>query len=66
EALRKSPDTFGRWGIPQGQGKLVGVTMGELPVPKALSGIVEGSLTPEAAAAQAKADVESIKRGIRQ
>ncbi|MFI6392105.1 ABC transporter substrate-binding protein [Nonomuraea sp. NPDC050540] len=66
EALRKSPDTFGRWGIPQGQGKLVGVTMGELPVPKALSGIVEGSLTPEAAAAQAKADVEGIKRGIRQ
>ncbi|MEV0379153.1 extracellular solute-binding protein [Nonomuraea sp. NPDC050643] len=66
DALRKSPDTFARWGIPQGQGKLVGATMGELPVPKALSGIVDGSLTPQAAAAQAKADVESIKRGIRQ
>ncbi|MGP3954489.1 ABC transporter substrate-binding protein [Nonomuraea sp. 3N208] len=66
EALRKSPDTFARWGIPQGQGKLVGATMGELPVPKALSGVVDGSLTPQAAATQAKADVESIKRGIRQ
>ncbi|WP_188190566.1 ABC transporter substrate-binding protein [Nonomuraea sp. SYSU D8015] len=66
EALRKSPDTFARWGIPQGQGKLVGATMGELPVPKALSAIVDGSLTPQAAAAQAKADVETIKRGIRQ
>ncbi|MFC5832415.1 ABC transporter substrate-binding protein [Nonomuraea insulae] len=66
EALRKSPDTFARWGIPQGQGKLVGATMGELPVPKALSMIVDGSLTPQAAAAQAKADVESIKRGIRE
>jgi multiple sugar transport system substrate-binding protein len=66
EALRKSPDTFARWGIPQGQGKLVGATMGELPVPKALSSVVDGSLTPQAAAAQAKADVESIKRGIRQ
>ncbi|MEU7894571.1 extracellular solute-binding protein [Nonomuraea sp. NPDC049152] len=66
DALRKSPDTFARWGIPQGQGKLVGATMGELPVPKALSAIVDGSLTPQAAAVQAKADVEAIKRGIRQ
>ncbi|MEV0618129.1 extracellular solute-binding protein [Nonomuraea sp. NPDC050404] len=66
EALRKSPDTFARWGIPQGQGKLVGAAMGELPVPKALSSVVDGSLTPQAAAAQAKADMESIKRGIRQ
>ncbi|SDJ58522.1 ABC transporter substrate-binding protein [Nonomuraea jiangxiensis] len=66
DALRKSPDTFARWGIPQGQGKLVGATMGELPVPKALSSVADGSLTPQAAAAQAKADVESIKRGIRQ
>ncbi|MEU4233036.1 extracellular solute-binding protein [Nonomuraea sp. NPDC026600] len=66
DALRKSPDTFARWGIPQGQGKLVGATMGELPVPKALSQIVDGSLTPQAAAEQAKKDVETIKRGIRQ
>ncbi|RSN14259.1 bicyclomycin resistance protein [Nonomuraea sp. WAC 01424] len=66
DALRESPDTFARWGIPQGQGKLVGATMGELPVPKALSQVVDGSLTPQAAAAQAKKDVETIKRGIRQ
>ncbi|MET9340133.1 extracellular solute-binding protein [Nonomuraea sp. NPDC003804] len=66
EALRRSPDAFARWGIPQGQGKLVGATMGELPVPKALSAIVDGSLTPQAAAAQAASDVEAIKRGIRQ
>ncbi|TMR95838.1 ABC transporter substrate-binding protein [Nonomuraea basaltis] len=66
DALRKSPDTFARWGIPQGQGKLVGATMGELPVPKALSAVVDGSLTPQAAADQAKTDVETIKRGIRQ
>lgn len=64
DALRKSPDTFARWGIPQGQGKLVGATMGELPVPKALAGVVDGSLTPEAAATQAKTDVETIKRGL--
>ncbi|MEV6153791.1 extracellular solute-binding protein [Nonomuraea sp. NPDC052129] len=66
DALRRSPDTFARWGIPQGQGKLVGATMGELPVPKALSAVVDGSLTPQAAAVRAKTDVETIKRGIRQ
>ncbi|GAA2206014.1 extracellular solute-binding protein [Nonomuraea monospora] len=66
DALRSSPDTFARWGIAQGQGKLVGATMGELPVPKALSGIVDGTLTPEQAAQQAQKDVEAIKRGIRQ
>ncbi|WP_049559158.1 ABC transporter substrate-binding protein [Nonomuraea sp. SBT364] len=66
EALRTSPDTFGRWGIPQGQGKLVGATMGELPVPKALAGVVDGSLTPQAAATQARTEVETIKRGIRE
>ncbi|TDC98832.1 extracellular solute-binding protein [Nonomuraea deserti] len=66
DTLRESPDTFARWGIPQGQGKLVGATMGELPVPKALSAVADGSLTPQAAAAQAKAEVESIKRGIRE
>ncbi|MFI7639952.1 ABC transporter substrate-binding protein [Nonomuraea sp. NPDC049400] len=66
DALRKSPDTFARWGIPQGQGKLVGAIMGELPVPKALSAVVDGSQTPQAAATQAKTDVETIKRGIRQ
>ncbi|GAB2919817.1 ABC transporter substrate-binding protein [Nonomuraea fastidiosa] len=66
DALRKSPDTIARWGISQGQGKLVGATMGELPVPKALSMLVDGSLTPQQAAAQAKREVESIKRGIRE
>lgn len=65
DALRVSPDTFARWGIPQGQGKLVGATMGELPVPKALSELAGGSVTAQAAAARAKKDVETIKRGIR-
>lgn len=65
DQLRRSPDAFARWGIPQGQGRLVGAIMGELPVPKALSGLVEGSLTAQQAAAQARRDVETIKRGIR-
>ncbi|SDR24182.1 ABC transporter substrate-binding protein [Thermostaphylospora chromogena] len=65
DALRTGTDSFDRWGIPQGQGKLAGAIMGELPVPKALAAVVNGSQTPQAAAARAKADVETIKRGIR-
>ncbi|MDA0635802.1 extracellular solute-binding protein [Nonomuraea sp. MCN248] len=66
DALRTSPETFGRWGIPQGQGKLAGAVMGELPVPTALSAAVAGSVTAQEAAAQAKREVETIKRGIRE
>ncbi|MDF5752485.1 extracellular solute-binding protein [Spongiactinospora sp. TRM90649] len=66
DALMASPDTFSRWGIPQGQGRLVGAMMGELPVPRALSALVAGTLTPEQAAAQAQRDVETVKRGLRE
>lgn len=66
ERLRASTGGFDRWGIPQGQGRLVGAIMGELPIPRALSALVEGSLTPRQAAAQARRDVETIKRGLRE
>ncbi|MBM0227534.1 MULTISPECIES: ABC transporter substrate-binding protein [Micromonospora] len=62
--LRKSPDTFQRWGLPQGQGKLVGAILGELPVPKALADVVGGKSDAAAAAARAKKDVEAIKKGV--
>lgn len=52
--------SMARWGIPQGQGALVGATMGELPVPKALNDMVSAGLTPAKAAAQAQAAVEEI------
>ncbi|MEV5411894.1 extracellular solute-binding protein [Thermopolyspora sp. NPDC052614] len=66
EGLRASTDAFDRWGIPQGQGRLVGAAAGELPIPKALSGMVEGSLTARQAADQAKRDMAAIKRGLRE
>ncbi|MFF5173390.1 ABC transporter substrate-binding protein [Micromonospora sp. NPDC000089] len=64
DAVRKSPDTFQRWGLPQGQGKLVGAILGELPVPKALADVVGGKTDAAAAAARAKKDVEAIKAGV--
>jgi multiple sugar transport system substrate-binding protein len=66
DRLRASVDHIERWGIEQGHGRLVGAVMGELPVPRALSALVEGSLTPRQAAAQAQRDVAAVKRGIRE
>ncbi|MGN9778259.1 ABC transporter substrate-binding protein [Micromonospora sp. H33] len=62
--LRRSPDTFQRWGLTQGQGKLVGAILGELPVPKALSDVVSGKSDAAAAAGRAQKDVEAIKAGV--
>ncbi|MEU7932100.1 ABC transporter substrate-binding protein [Micromonospora echinofusca] len=63
-SLRRSPDTFQRWGLTQGQGKLVGAILGELPVPKALNDVVAGKTDAAAAAGRAKKDVEAIKAGV--
>lgn len=65
QTLRTSPDTFQRWGLPQGQGKLVGAILGQLPVPKALAGVIAGRVDAAAAAGQAQKEVESIKASIR-
>ncbi|WBB69514.1 extracellular solute-binding protein [Micromonospora sp. WMMD812] len=64
DTLRSSPDTFQRWGLTQGQGKLVGAILGELPVPKALADVVGGKSDAAAAAGRAKKDVEAIKAGV--
>ena len=62
--LQQSPDTFQRWGLPQGQGKLVGAILGQLPVPKALAEVIGGRTDAAAAAERAQKEVESIKAGL--
>ncbi|HEV8165064.1 MAG TPA: bicyclomycin resistance protein, partial [Actinomycetota bacterium] len=65
DALSKSTDTMSRWGFQQGQGKLVGAQLNELPIPKALAAMLGGQLDPEAAAKQAQADVEEIAQSVK-
>jgi multiple sugar transport system substrate-binding protein len=65
DALSKSTDTMSRWGFQQGQGKLVGAQLNELPIPKALAEELGGRLDAEAAAKQAQADVEEIAQSIK-
>ncbi|MEU1845392.1 ABC transporter substrate-binding protein [Micromonospora sediminicola] len=62
--LRESPETFQRWGLTQGQGKLVGAILGELPVPKALADVVGGKSDARGAADRADKDVEAIAKGV--
>jgi multiple sugar transport system substrate-binding protein len=65
QALTKSTDTMNRWGFAQGQGKIVGALATEQPIPKALAAMLDGQLTPDAAAKQAQADVEEIAQSIK-
>jgi multiple sugar transport system substrate-binding protein len=63
-ALQKSPDTFQRWGFPQKQGALVGATLSELPVPKAINSLTSGELDAEGAAKRAAEDVRTIQKSL--
>ena len=64
EALTRSTDTMSRWGFEQGQGRIVGALAAEQPIPNALAAMLDGQLTPDAAAKQAQADVEEIAQSI--
>ena len=60
-----APDTFRRWGIPQGQGALVGAILGELPVPKAIDAMTSGQIDPAEAAQEATATVTELQDSLR-
>ena len=64
ETVRSSADTIQRWGFEQGEGQLVGATLGELPVAAALNELVSGSGTGEEAAQQAQAAVSEIQQSL--
>jgi len=64
KVLVSSTDTMNRWGFPQGQGRLVGAQLAELPIPKALAAALDGSLSTAAAAEQAQAHLETIAQSI--
>jgi multiple sugar transport system substrate-binding protein len=64
EALRASPDTISPWGIPQGQGALVGASLGELPVPQAIAAMTSGEMKPSEAAQQAADALREIAQSL--
>jgi multiple sugar transport system substrate-binding protein len=62
--VQEAPETFKRWGLTQGQGDLVGATLGSLPVPKALADLIAGKGDAQGAAQAAQKAVEEIQKGI--
>jgi len=59
-------NNFDRWGFAQGQGELVGAIYSELPIPQAIADIIEGTMTPEEAAAELQATVEDILASLQE
>ncbi|HEU4948141.1 MAG TPA: extracellular solute-binding protein [Kribbella sp.] len=64
QTILTGPDKVSPWGFPQGQGALVGATLGQLPVPKAVNAIVNGE-DPQKAADQADAAVTEIAKSLK-
>lgn len=60
EQLQNGVDTISRWGITQGQGDLIGATLGELPVAQAVSAVTTEGAASQEAAEQAQQAVQAI------
>lgn len=60
-AIAEGATSFSRWGLVQGQGRLVGGVYQELVIPVTLADLINGALTPEEAAAEIQAWVEEIQ-----
>ena len=65
DALQTGPEDFTRWGITQGQGDLVGASLGELPVPAAVAAVTSGGTDAQGAAQQAAAALRNIQDSLR-
>jgi multiple sugar transport system substrate-binding protein len=64
DALRNAPDSISPWGIPQGQGALLGASLGELPVPQAIAAMTGGEVDPSGAAQQAAEALREIASSV--
>jgi len=64
-ALQAGPKAFTRWGITQGQGDLIGASLGELPVAAAVAGITGGGVEPQAGAEEAAGKLRAIQDTLR-
>jgi multiple sugar transport system substrate-binding protein len=62
--LLAGPGNVTEWGLPYGQGALLGATLASEPVPSAISSMIGGNLSPSAAAAQAVSQVKSVQANM--
>src|SRR5215207_751751 len=64
DILTSGADNLSRWGITQGQGDLVGASLGELPVPQAVGALVAGDVDAQGAAEQAAEALRTIQGSL--
>ena len=64
DILASGADNLSRWGITQGQGDLVGASLGELPVPQAIGALVAGEVDAQGAAEQAAEALRTIQGSL--
>ncbi|GAA1960065.1 ABC transporter substrate-binding protein [Microbacterium deminutum] len=61
KSLVEAPNSFNRWGLPQGQGALAGAVGGQFVLPGVLSETINSGLSAEDAAKKAADQANSIK-----
>ena len=64
DALQSGPENFTRWGITQGQGDLIGASLGELPVATAIAATTSGGVDAAGAAKQAADALQTLKDSL--
>nr|MBA3523133.1 extracellular solute-binding protein [Geodermatophilaceae bacterium] len=64
DILATGADAFSRWGITQGQGDLIGASLGELPVPAAIGDLTSGGADAAEAASQAAEALRTIQNSL--
>jgi multiple sugar transport system substrate-binding protein len=64
DTVAAAPDSFDRWGLPQGQGPLSGAVSGQLVIPKAISEILNSGLSPEDAAKRAAKEATTVQEDL--
>lgn len=64
EAVAAAPNSFDRWGIPQGQGALAGAVSGQFVIPQVLSEMLNSGLSAADAAKKAQSEAETIKSDL--
>jgi multiple sugar transport system substrate-binding protein len=64
EAIVESPNSFSRWGIPQGQGALAAAVGGQFIVPQVLSDMINSGQSAAEAAARAQEQAATVKEDL--
>jgi multiple sugar transport system substrate-binding protein len=64
DELASGVSNMRRWGITQGQGALVGATLGELPIPKAVGAMTSGQISSGEAAKEAGEEVTALQKSL--